>query len=288
MNVKVHDFRKPAPLPLAWRERLQKWSRTAVAQANKAWAKQLPIALEVKAGDWEGTYAAQALAAIKDPCIAYRVTIAAGRVSTLLVLPRDLMFSLVATLLGESDHGSSGRDLTIVEEGIADYFLTEYWLSAFREAWPGGAASSWVLDGRESPGGRNRCFAAGEGIQIFRWEIGGPWGDAGGVWLFPEKALLAALDGKDPASPAAAAPGPTAARRASLVQALPVTMQVILGSTEVKLSQLRSLQVGDVLLLDPNGQAVARVGSQELYRGRVGRRGSTKAFQIKSLPESNP
>ena len=288
MNLRPHDFTKPAPLPAAGRERLVNWTRAALAQQNKAWAKQLPVRLEAELVHWEGLYAQQALAQLPDPCLAYRVTVCDSKLPTLLVLPRGLMLNLVAALLGDEGNADTGdRDLTLVEEGLADYFLTEFWLSAFRETWPNGPTASWVLEGREPNPVRSRIFATEEVLQAFNWQISGPWGESKCVWLFPEKGLMFALGGTDK-SAAPTTPQPiTPARRASIVQALPMVVQVILGTAELKLSQLRQLQVGDVLVLDQNhqDQAVARVGNHELYRGCIGRSGSCKAFQIKSLLE---
>jgi flagellar motor switch protein FliM len=288
MNAKPHDFTKPAPLPVAGRERLVNWTRAALAQQNKAWAKQLPVRLEAELVHWDGLYAQQALAGLPEPCLAYRVTVADGKVSTLLILPRSLMLNLVAALLGDDATAEAGeRELTLVEEGLADYFLTEYWLSAFRETWPNGPTASWVLEGREPNPSRTRIFGADEVLQAFTWQISGPWGEANSVWLFPEKGLMLALGGAEKSAAPPTADPITPARRASIVQALPMVVQIILGTAEVKLSQLRRLQVGDVLVLDQNhdDQAVARVGNHELYRGRAGRTGSSKAFQIKSLLE---
>jgi flagellar motor switch protein FliM len=287
MNPRPHDFTKPAPLPAVGRDRLVNWTRSALAQQNKAWAKQLPVRLEAELIHWDGLYSRQALARLPDPCLAYRVTVGDGKVPTLLVLPRILMLNLVAALLGDEGNADPGdRELTMVEEGLADYFLTEYWLSAFRETWPNGPAASWVLEGREPNPTRTRMFAADEVLQAFTWQISGPWGESNSVWLFPEKPLMSAL-GSTEKSASQPAPALTPARRANIVQALPMVVQIILGTAELKLSELRRLQVGDVLVLDQNhkDQAVARVGNHELYRGRVGRCGSSRAFQIKSLLE---
>lgn len=286
MNVSRYDFTKPAPLTAAVRDRFTSWSRSALALTNKSWSKQLPVRMEAVLKEWEAVYARQALARLPEPCLAYRVILAGGKLTTLLVLPRKLMLNLVAALLGDDGAAPEERDLTMVEEGLADYFLVEYWLTAFRETWPGGPTASWVLDGRDANPARSRLYAPEESLQAFHWLIRGPWGDAAGVWLFPQTAFLGALAGTE--QTAGQAPEPISpARRASAVQALPILVQVILGTAELKLSQLRRLQVGDVLVLDKAGenQASACVGARELYRGRIGRRGSSKAFQIKSLPE---
>jgi flagellar motor switch protein FliM len=288
MNLKPHDFTKPAPLSAAWHERLMNWGRVALALANKSWAKQLPVRLEAALSDWDGFYAEQALSRLPDPCLAFRVMIAESRIPTLLIMPRSLMLNLVAALLGDFGYaGGNDRELTLVEENLADYFLAEYWLSAFRKSWPTARPATWVLDGRETNPAYCRTYAPNDALLSMNWQMRAPWGEIDGVWLFPKKGLLLALGSTETPAAEAVPPPLTAARRESGVQALPIVLQIVLGTTELKLSQLRRLQVGDVLMLDQNDddQAVARIGSRELYRGRVGRSGSWKAFQIKSLFE---
>src|SRR5882672_8622584 len=175
MNLKPHDFTKPARLSAAWDERLISWVRAALVLANKTWAKQLPIRLEAAVSDWEGLYAQQALSQLPDPCLAYRVMVSESRFPTLLVMPRTLMLNLVGGLLGDEDNASAGdRELTLVEENLADYFLVEYWLSAFREAWPAVHPATWVLDGRESNPASSRIFGAADVLLAMNWQIRGP------------------------------------------------------------------------------------------------------------------
>ena len=203
-------------------------------------------------------------------------------------MPRSLMLNLVAALLGDDANADTGeRELTLVEEGLADYFLAEFWLSAFRESWPTARPATWVLDGREPNPAYSRLFAPSDPLLCMSWQMRGPWGETNGVWLFPKKALLLALGSTEKPDLDAVPPALSAARRESVVQTLPMVMQIILGTTELKLSQLRRLQVGDVLMLDQSddNQAVARVGNRDLFRGRPGRSGSWKAFQIKSQLE---
>ena len=68
---------------------------------------------------------------------------------------------------------------------------------------------------------------------------------------------------------------------------MPVVLELVLGTAELKLSQLSGLQVGDVVLLDQRDQGgiIARAGGLDLFRGRAGRTGSWKAFQIQSVVE---
>jgi flagellar motor switch protein FliM len=288
MNPKPHDFTKPARLSAVWHERLLSWSRAALVLANKTWAKQLPLRLEAEVSDWEGLYGQQALSQLPEPFLAYRVMVGESRFPTLLVMPRKLMLNLVGAMLGDEENATSiDRELTLVEENLGDYFLTEYWLSAFRESWPAAHPATWVLEERETNPATSRTYGANEVLMSLNWKIRGSWGETNGVWLFPRKGLLSALGNTEKTTDDLVTQPVPADRRESVVQALPMVVQVVLGTTELKLSELRLLQVGDVLMLDESNenQAVAHVGSRALYRGRVGRSGTWKAFQIKSILE---
>ena len=46
-------------------------------------------------------------------------------------------------MLGDAGGEPEERDLTLIEENLADHFLVSLWLPFFRETWPG--ASSGVL-----------------------------------------------------------------------------------------------------------------------------------------------
>ena len=293
MNLIPHDFTKPPRLPAAWHDRLTKWGRVALGLASKAWAKQLPIPLDARLGTLEVAYAAQALAQLPDPALAYRVMVTQSKVPTLLVMPRNLMLKLVGALVGEAgtttdkaDPAASDRELTLIEENLADYFLADCWLAFFRAAWPGDPGT-WVLEEREPNPQCSRTFPRGEALLTLQWTIVGPWGESNGVWLFPKKKLLVALGDAADAVPEPNAEATSAARRDAVVQALPLVLQIVLGTTQVELSQLSRLQVGDVLRLDHGSDdgTVARIGNHNLFRGQAGRNGARKAFQIKAIVE---
>ena len=69
---------------------------------------------------------------------------------------------------------------------------------------------------------------------------------------------------------------------------LPVAVEVVVGTTELKLSELSKLQVVDVVLLDQRAHEsiTARTESRTLFRGKPGRQGSSKALQIETVKPS--
>ena len=136
MNVSPYDFTKPIRLPADWINRLSGWFATACTQANRSWAKQLPVPIEVSAGPLDTAYAQAGLAKLPSTVVAYRVLIAGGQLPTLLVLPRLLLLQIIGVMLGEKSAVTEDRELSVVEENLADYFLVQLWLPFFRESWP--------------------------------------------------------------------------------------------------------------------------------------------------------
>ena len=177
--------------------------------------------------------------------------------------------------------------MTLVEENLADYFLAHLWLPFFRESWPAADLVPWELQEREANLQSSRFFGARDVLLTLPWQIRGPWGASDGLWFFLKKGILETLS-RRPAIVCAPIDDRTAAlRKQALVSNLPVRLEFVLGTTELKLSQLSRLEVGDVLLLDQRKEegVVAGAGSQRLFRGRVGRVGSWKAFRIESFLE---
>jgi flagellar motor switch protein FliM len=285
MTAVPYDFRKPVRLPPEWQQRLSAWYQSAVTLANRAWPKQLgPV--EVALGAAQTTFAQASLASLPAAAVGYRVLIADGRLPTFLVMPRLLYLQLIGVMLGDSA-ASSDRELTLVEENLAEYFLTNFWLPFFRESWPGASPVKWELSDRETDPQASRFFGARDVLVTLPWQIRGAWGVSDGVWLFLKKGLFDTLGDGAASSPAVIDDKTAALRKQALVQTLPVRLDFVLGTAELKLSQLSSLAVGDVLLLDQRDQDGVRadVGSQHLFSGRVGRVGSRKAFRIESFLE---
>src|ERR1700722_16760939 len=130
------DFRKPVRLPTEWHKVLMGWFQTASALAPRGWAQQLPAGLTVAIHSLEDGYAREMLAGLPADFIGQRIMIGEGRVPPMLALPRALILNLGGVMLGENN-GQEDRELTVVEEDLADYFLVTYWLPYFRDSWPG-------------------------------------------------------------------------------------------------------------------------------------------------------
>jgi flagellar motor switch protein FliM len=277
-----HDFTKPTRLSADWRQRLSAWCKIAVSLANKASIRNLATPVEGLIQNLDVGYAKKVLGRVPDEMLAYRVRIG-DRVQSILLLPRHLMLNLVGILLGETTAVASDRDLTLIEEKLADFYLLNHWLTFFRETWPGTAPLAWVLDERVPNLQASRMLQPEEVLVGIDFQLSGPWGKTAGAWYFAKKSLLDALGNAHHAADVVPEVQ-VAIRREAIVYQLPVQLEIVLGSAELRLTDLSSLQVGDVVLLDQRAAdgVLARVGGQDVFRGQAGRLGSWKAFQVQA------
>jgi flagellar motor switch protein FliM len=111
----------------------------------------------------------------------------------------------------------------------------------------------------------------------------GPFGAQEWFWLLPREGLLSLLEQSGaPATADAGIPKPQLQER---VQDLPIEVTVVLGSVDVRLSQLSNLRVGDVIVLNQrvSETMTASLGGEKKIRGWPGRMGASQAFQIDSF-----
>jgi flagellar motor switch protein FliM len=283
MTITLHNFAKPARLAGDWKQRLSSWFQAAFMLAGKAWSREIAGALEAHVVDIETVRAADVLAEFGDRSAGYRILVAGNRLPTLLLLPRPLLLTVIDGLLGATvDTLVADRELTAVEQSVAEYFLQTLWLTAFKDSWPCAAQVIWQFPRAEPNPGCSRLFAPDELVAAFRCELRGPFGVQECVWLFQKKGLAEVMGWGD-GDPILAEPH--GSRIEMLVHQLPLDVVVVLGDVEVCISQLSQLQVGDVILLNQrtNEPLTALVGDEPKFRGWAGRAGFSTAFRIDSL-----
>jgi flagellar motor switch protein FliM len=284
MDATRYDFTKPSCLPAETQQRVTHWLNAAVPFINKHWMKQLPVTLEASFVSQEYCYAGDVLKNLPDGMIGYGVMGAGERLASLLVLPRMLLLRLVGAMLADKSAEMPDRELTPIDESLAEYFLAQNWLPAFRESWPGTERVTWILHPRDLNPQTSRLFNPADALIATEFQVRGAWGEVNLRWLFAKKGLNDVL-GSGPGQPESLSASALQARREAAVHNLPMTLEVMLGSANVSLAQLAQLQAGDVILLDqPAAEHVlVRSGGQKLFRARPGRAGTRKALRIEAL-----
>lgn len=283
MTIRAHNFAKPPRLVGDWNQRLTGWFQAALHLAVKAWPREIPFAMEARVAELDTFRFTDALARLSDGQVGYRILIAGNRLPTLLVVPRPLLLALVGGLLGETGQRlPDDRELTPVEQSLAEYFLQNLWVPFFKETWPATVQVIWEWPQLEPNPQCSRLLPADASVVVFTCTMQGPFGEQTCSWLFPKKGLAELLGAAEPDAPAADA---AAARVEALVRNLPMDFVVVLGQVEISLAQLAELQVGDVILLNQRvGDPLsAVVGDEPKFLGWAGRSGSSTAFRIETV-----
>jgi flagellar motor switch protein FliM len=279
-----YDFTKPSSLFADTQQRFTSWLRATLPLINKSWSKQLPIALEASFVEQELCYARDALRNLPEGTVGYCVQGAGERLPSMVVLPRILLLRLVGAMLADKTAELQDCELTLIEENLAEYFLAQNWLPHFKESWPGSERILWILHPRDVNPQNSRFFAESDALAALEFQVRGPWGEWNFRWFFAKQGLNDVL-GNGKGSPVALSAPALQARREAAVNQLPMQLEVTLGSTDVSLSQLASLQTGDVILLDQGfaQDVIVRSGGRTVFRAKPGRVGSRKAFRIEAI-----
>lgn len=285
MTAEPYDFRKPGRPAGAVEQRLASWLRDFCALAPAAWAKHLAIAAHPKFNGLVMAWPDAALAQLPETALAYPVRVSGVDRPTLLVLPRPLLLALVAGALGDtSAELPADRELTVVEESVADYLMENLLFANLRTTWPGTTALQLTLQPRVANPRYARLFPTDGGVMVCSFAVEGPFGTQPWYWLLPQTGWL---DQAAPAEQGLAGLAETAGASGiePMVRELPVSLTVVLGTVELPLAQAGQLRAGDVLIL---GQPVAEplttyVAGEKKFRVWPGRTGSRQAVEIESL-----
>ncbi|MBX3440636.1 MAG: FliM/FliN family flagellar motor switch protein, partial [Planctomycetaceae bacterium] len=232
-----------------------------------------------------------ALESIPEPGWGMHGRIGPTSFDALLACPPRCLRSLAGRLLGDvPDEALDGDSLTAFEESMAELLMTEL-LKAFGDAWPGAEPLNCRPVGTVVQPQRTRMYPPRATLVVTTFQIGAGSGEApslGGerlVLTMPQLELedLIEVECSMPTGQRAK-PHPAIPR---IMRDVPVAVTVELGRTSLSMSELTSLQSGDVVILE---QPVSRplnvlVGETLKFRGRPGRLGTRRCLEIQQLLE---
>ena len=226
-----------------------------------------------------------ALGRLPHPAVAYRVAAGDAATPTLFVLPRPLALTLIAGLLGETSPAlSDDRELTIVEESLAEYVVQHLLFPVLQDTWRGSAPPRLAVQCAEPNPRFARLFTPGSDVIVCTFVLRGPFGEQPWCWLVPQQNWLEPSEPAAPIAQAAAEP----ARRATMepvVREMPVELVVLLDTMDLLLSEVGRLRAGDLLVLKQpiDEPLTALVAGEKRFRVWPGQVGSRKAVAIESL-----
>ena len=285
MNANRHDFKKPARPAGNLEERLSAWLRVACQLGAQRALCHLPYPLEFSLGEVTVRTPEDAFEWLPDGLIGFRTSLGAEEDVSLVAWSRPMALALVAGALGDiAGTLPPDRDLTAVEESLCEYLMQQLFANVLHETYPGRTPIPITVGNREPSTNWGRLFGSQESVLCCSLLVKGPMREQVWYWLVPPQGALEAL-----ARFARVADSPRESRQAhqieALVRELPIEVAVSLGNIELSLSQLNSLQPGDLLILKQRTSEplVASVDDRPKFKAWPGRVGSRLAVQVESL-----
>lgn len=284
MAIEPHDFRKPVRLQSDVEERLLEWMTLTCTGLDETCERFFPFELKsavnvAQTARWSGFFPT-----LDETNIGWRVALGADDRDTLVIMRRPMTQVLVGGLLGDSfDAVPEDSPLTPATEKVARFFI-DYFVRSVRENWPGGEAGHILMRQEEPALKRQRVIQSEESIVICEFEFSGPFGQEPWYWLVPYETILALFDAIESAELVTQSKTERQLLEA-LVNEMHTEMSVRLGSIQLNAQQLKSLQPGDVLVLDQrlNEPLTAKVATEDAFRVWPGRSGLRQSLQIESL-----
>lgn len=290
MKAQTYDFCKPERIVSGDRlasdmeQSLERWLRDACALAPKKWARHVPFGVQQSFQKVENLPAADALARLHETTLGFRTPLQAdGGHDSLLALPRTLLLALVAGVLGDSPAElPADRELTPVEESLAEYLVQDPLVATLQETWRGAETLAFAAPHPEPNPKWTRIFRPADAVVMSTFTLQGPFGQQEWHWLALQNDLLKLFGLAVGSTEEAPERTSSAAQLELLVREFPVEISVVLGSVDLPLSQLANLRAGDLVILNHRvtDPLVATVADTKKFLGWPGRVGSRQAFQI--------
>jgi flagellar motor switch protein FliM len=222
---------------------------------------------------------------LPEPGFGFEVHFGSERATSLVAISQSLALELVVRILGGREPGDSpeaDRELSRAELAVLEMLLQQL-LPAIVQAWPADAPPQLVLAQVIERPSRSRLLGHAQPTIKCDWTLDFKDFSAALSWVLPQEATARLIDSS------IVAPPPKLSQEsrplAALARVLPMTAVVELGSTDLKVSEISRLQVGDVLLLNQSihKPMVCRVAGQPKFGGHPGRVGTHRAFEIRGL-----
>lgn len=283
-----YNFAKPGRLTTEVEQRVVGWLRAVAALAVKKAARHLPFPLEASFRGLEVSRPAEGLAAVPEAAVGYGVSINSDVPAALVALPRPLALALIGGMLGDTITAlPEDRDLTVVEQELAQFFVQDVLVATLQETWPAAESIPFKLRRREPHPKWTRIFTPEDNIVVTTFDVKGPFGEATWSVLLAQKRLQEQLAlGMPGAAKVKKTPSqPEPIRLRHLVEELPVEVSVVLGTVELSLAELAQLSVGDVIILNQrvSEPLPAYVAGEQKFRAWPGRVGTRQAIEIDSF-----
>jgi flagellar motor switch protein FliM len=277
------DFRQPPPGELE--RQVSGWLALAGRRAAAAWPRLLPFPAELAPGPVKVVTAAAAADDLSADAVGYPLTTGDPADGTaVLAMSRRLMLALLAGLLGDTPPNlPDDREPSELERSLTGFLVESLFLEPLHGGWPGPSPLAWTAR-PPVPARTARRVPPGEMTVSATLTVKAAFAELPVYLLLPRSGRWEEL-GHAAAPPPAVAADPD--RIAALVREMPVDLTVILGTTELTMSDVAGLRAGDLLVLRRKvGEPLdGLVGGSRRFRVWPGAVGTKAAVQIHAPAE---
>lgn len=283
MTPDPFDFRQPPPGELE--RQVSGWLAAAARRAAAGWPRLLPFPAELTPGGVKVVTSGVAAAEIPGDAVGFPLTTPdPGDGTGLLALPRPLLIGFLSGLLGDVPPNlPDDREPSELEGSLVGYLARSLFLDPLEVAWPG-AEPLKLSAGPLAPAAAVRRGPANEMTVAAGFTAKTPFAELPVHLLLPRAGRWEGLV-RGTSAPVAVASDPD--RIAALVREMPVDLTVILGTTELTMSDVSRLRAGDLLVLRRKvGEPLdGLVGGSRKFRVWPGAVGTRAAVQIHAPAE---
>ncbi len=281
-RIESCDFRKPRGMASASRRTFDQWVSECAKLVAERWGR-LNLDVSLAHVDTQTQSLTTALASFPDPGLGVHAAIGANSLDSVIVGSPDEMRRLANQLLGSAmPTESSDAPLTAIEASMFDLLFQEF-LTAVSDAWPGAKPLDVRLMATVPRPRRMRLFPLRTTLTVVTLRIESSSGGGELQWAMPQAEIedLIEIECTPPDEPRVT-PSPEMPR---LVCGARIPLTVELGRMTLSMTELSSLQTGDVVVLDQPlaGSLIARIGGAEKFLGRPGRLGSHRCLEIEQI-----
>lgn len=274
------DFTAPRRLTGTASRALTGWQTTACTMLKENWQGLLGAGVGLTPGRVDSVVASKAVRALPDPGYAARLSMGETKFPAICAFSSRVVQTLVADMLGTlGDSWPQDVPLSSAELSMVDLLFGEI-ARSFSMAWPDLEPLPCHLDSVIVRPLRSRVFAPDEILVRSTIAISTPLGDDELTLLYPKDGLTSlGLTETVPGDTAATVPAP---QLRILAERLPITLHVELGSANLSLAEMDSLNIGDVLILDQSvgSPLQATIAGRLHWLGYPCRLGQRQGFRI--------
>ncbi|MCA9075308.1 MAG: FliM/FliN family flagellar motor switch protein [Planctomycetaceae bacterium] len=286
-SVEAYDFRIPRRLLATSRQTLERWLIVGCTQTAERW-RHLNLDVSLSHVETRTLSLDIALKSLADPGWGMQAAVGVRSFPTIMASQPGWLRVLASRLLGEDQASDQTHaPLTAIEESMAELLFQEL-TTALSEAWPGAEPLDIRLGEAIRRPQRTRLFAPRTTLTVVTFQIESDGHSGNLVWVLPQSEIedLIEIECTLPDAPRVTPNSDIP----WFVRGMTVPLTVELGRLTLSMTELTSLQTGDVIVLDqsPSSLLMARIGGAMKFRGRPGHMGNRRCLEIEQVLNNNP